>query len=466
MNYSDVWRLGLVLLLVIGSFPNDRAIAVVSLESSFSVSQSYTSNLFFEDEDEDDDFGTFLGPNFTLLYENPDLVLGATYTGRLSFFVNNPDAGRYSQNANIILDLPFLTKRYRGLTVTIDESMTFTPQLDGFSLSGAEDASTSSGGRNQNSGSATGGSGFGGGAGGTSSGTTGGGLGSSQGGSGVFTRRSNAFNNNAGVTVGYAWSRRILPSVGYTNNYLHFFSGGLQDSLTHNGRTSLSYQFTEQTSVTPSYSYSQTKFIGKSSGSTRGNKIIRHSPSLGFSHALSPSINVAVRGGVTFSKQIGATEQEQVPNPVPPPTTISVTRKIPEKFRRTIVGSAGISKSYTQGKVGINFSQSVSNGVGLAAQTNRSRNVTGRINHALSQRMDAFGSVGWAANDSIDGDAFDTTTYRIQTGLGYTFASWLSGNFYYSHIRQSSSGSAATDLNVDQFFLGFTAVADPWIIYR
>ena len=111
-------------------------------------------------------------------------------------------------------------------------------------------------------------------------------------------------------------------------------------------------------------------------------------------------------------------------------------------------------------------SQSVGEGGGLAAQATRTRQITARVNHALSRRMNAFGSFGWAANDSIDGNAFDSNTYRIQAGLGYSFASWLLGNFNYSHIKQSSSGSAATDLNVDQFFLGLTAFADPWFLFR
>jgi len=473
MNFSSVWRVGVFLWLGVWCLPSERVLAALSLQSSFSVSESYTSNLFFEDDNKRDDFGTFLGPNFTLLFENPDIVLGATYAGRMSFFINNPDANRYNQNANIILDLPFLTKRYKRLTVTIDETMRFTPQLDAFSLSGAEDASTS-GGFNQGfggsgSGGATGGGtggtagspgGAAGSAGGAGGGFSGGGLSGVGGGTGVFTTRASAFNNNAGVTLGYAWTPRLHSSLGYTNQYLHFFSSGFQDSLRHNGRTSLSYRVTDQTSVTPSYSYSQTTFLGKSTQETRGDKIITHSPMLGVSHAFTPSLTVSLSGGVSFVKQIGA--EEEIPGTGPPP----VLRKIPEKFRRRVIGSANISKTYAQGRLTLNFSQSVGTGGGLAAQATRTRQLTARVNHALSRRLNAFGSFGWADNQSIDGNAFDSTTYRIQAGLGYSFASWLFGNFNYSHINQISAGSAANDLNVDQFFLGLTAVADPWFIFR
>ena len=466
-NIMSKVRVSVLLSLVVWQFSTGNSMALLSLQSSFSVSQSYTSNLFFSEDQERDDFGTFFGPNVTLLFQDPDLVLGVTYTGRLAFFFNNPEANRYNQNANIILDLPFLTKRYKGLTITVDETMRFTPQLDAFSLSGAQDASTSGDPFRGNN--ASGGTGGGGGNLGTQSGGVGGGggafgqasgLGGVGGGTGVFTTRASAFNNNAGITLGYAWNPRMHSSVSYTNRYLHFFSSGFQDSLTHNGRTALSYRVTDQTSLSPSYFYAQTNFIGRSTRETQGDKIISHGPQLSVSHSLTRTLSFSVSGGVTFVKQIGASERVRGPG-----DTFTIV-PIPEKFRKRVVGSASINKNYTQGNITVSASQAVGTGGGLAAQATRTRTVTARIQHALSRRMNAFGSFGWSENDSIDGNAFNSTTYRIQTGLGYSFASWLLGNFNYSHIKQSSDGTAANDLNVDQFFLGLTAIADPWIIDR
>ena len=330
-------KIGLGYLVLVGILIPCQAIASLSLQSSFSVSQTYTSNLFFEEANERDDFGTYLGPNFTLLFENPDIVIGGTYSGRMAFFINNSDANRYNQNANIILDLPFLTKRYKRLTVTIDENMRFTPQLDAFSLSGAEDISTSSGafrgsgsstrgvaGAGGGAGGAGGGAGgTGGGAGGTGGGAGGGaggglgggGLAGAGGGTGVFTTRASAFNNNAGIRLGYTWSSLVQSSLAYSNRYLRFFSSGFQDSLRHSGRASLSFRVTDQTTITPSYFYAQTNFLGKSTQETQGDKIIRHGPRLSVSHQLRPSWTISVSGGVSFVKQIGAKEFVRVPNP-------------------------------------------------------------------------------------------------------------------------------------------------------
>lgn len=455
MNYSAVWRAGVLLLLCVGILATDRAFAALIFESSFSVAQSYTDNLFFDESGSEADFGTFLGPNLSLTYENPDIVLGATYFGRLALFINNSNANTYIQGINFILDLPFLTKRYEKLTVSIDEGMTFTPQLDAFSLSGAEDENVL-----RNRGGAGGGRGLGGGgAGGDAEGAPGGPQGGLGGGTrGVFTRRADAFLNRAGITLGYAWSPRVKPTLAYTNQYRHFFSSGFQDSIRHGVDLGLGYNVNQRTRVTPTYSYFQTDFIGDTEGGgTSADKIIGHAGHLGVSYRFTPTLTGSINGGVTFSKQKGAEETDEA----------GMTEQLTDKWRRNFTGFATLNKTYSrQGRVSLTVGQTIGSGGGLASQTTRTRIATGRINHSLSQRMSATASLGWAKNDSTDGDAFEASTWRIQAGLGYTFTAWLFGNLGWSHIHQKSDGSAANDLNVDSVFLGLTAVADPWLIYR
>ncbi len=444
--------------------------ATLSLQSSISLTETYTDNLFFRDNDREDDFGTLFGPDLTLLFENPDIVIGATYTGRMSLYVNNSDANRYNQNANIILDLPFLTKQYRGLMVSIDETMNFTPQLDAFYFSEAENASTLQGANpvlsgtggagggsgTPGSGTASGGAGSIGGAGSGSVGSIGG-TGGTQ---GIFTSRASAFYNRAGVRLGYDWSPRLNTSLGYTNQYRHFFSSGFQDSLTHTGTFSVPYRTTEFTTVTPSYSYRQTDFLGKSTQNTSADRIIVHTAQVGLTHAFTSSLSASVSGGVAFVKQQGATEQ------VPVAGGGTQERQVDSKFRRGFIGSANLTKTFQRGSLGLSAQQTVGSGGGLASQATRTRSVTGRGNYALTARMNAFASAGWAENDSIGGIAFDTTTYRVQTGLGYSFTQWLFGNLSYSRIDQRSRGTVATDVVVNQVFLNITAVADPWFLVR
>jgi predicted porin len=207
--------------------------------------------------------------------------------------------------------------------------------------------------------------------------------------------------------------------------------------------------------VTPSYSYFQTKFTGNSTQDTSADKIISHRTGLGITHTFTPSISGSINGGVTFSKQKGAEETEG-----------GTTEQITDKWRKNFTGGASLSKTYSRGSVHLTVRQNIGFGGGLASQSTRTRTVTGRIGHALTQKMNGFASLGWAKNDSVDGNAFDTNTYRIQAGLGYPFTAWLFANLSYSHIEQKSNGSAADDLRVDSVFLGLTALADPWVLIR
>ncbi|MDT3778206.1 hypothetical protein PJI16_11630 [Nitrospira sp. MA-1] len=454
MRNQNVFRPGMVFLCLAIAYPSSLVLAALTLESSFNLTETYTDNLFYNDKDKEDDFGTLAGPNLELRYDNPDIVLGATYFGRFAAFVNNPDQNRYIQNANILLDLPFLTKRYKKLIVTIDETMNFTPQLDAFSLSGAQDASTTYSGRGGTDSGGTGGT----------VGAAGGALGGSGisqgtgGTQGVFTSRASAFSNMSGITVGYAMTPSVTPTFSYKNQYLHFFSSGFQDQLTHIGRFALSYGKSEQTTIIPSYTYLQTDYLGTPTQVTVSDKLISHQPRLTISHNFTPLLTGALQGGAAFSKQIGAKETQD---------NGATTQELSDKWQSTFIGGATITKSYRNGNISLNVDQTIGGGGGLASQETRTQTLTGRIQHSLSTKLNGFASFGYARNKSTqDGNAFDTNTYRVQGGISYAFLNWLSGNVSYSHINQKSKGLAVGDIKVNQVFFGLTAFADPWVLMR
>ena len=442
----------------------DWANAALSLQTSFNVTETYTDNFFYQEKDKEDEFGTNVGPNLTLLFQNPDIIIGATYFGRVQLFVNNFDRSRYTQNANIILNLPFLTKQYRGLSVTIVEDMNFTPQLDAFSFTESQNASSSPGANPAlNPNGSTGGTGTSGaGAAGLGRGSFGGasGIGGTGGTQGVFTNRSSAFFNRAGLTLGYAWTPRLTPTLGYMNQYRHFFSSGGQDSLSHTGTFSLPYLVSPYTTVAPTYSYRQTEFLGKSTQTTSADRIITHSSLLALTHSFSQTVSGTISGGVAFVKQKGATQQ------VPVAGGGTQQQDINDKFVARGIGSATISKTFPRGSMGLSVNQGIGNGGGLGAQATRTRTITGQINYLFTPLLNVFASAGWATNDSINGNAFDTGTYRVQTGLGYLFTRWLQGNIGYSHINQRSNGTVANDIVVNQVFWGLSAIADPWYLMR
>ncbi|MCA9499052.1 MAG: hypothetical protein KC588_07645 [Nitrospira sp.] len=439
MDNRGVLRLAIFILFWVMAHPPSLVVAALTLESSFNLTQAYTDNLFYNDNNKEDDFGTFLGPNLELKYANPDIVIGGLYFGRFVTYVNNPDQNRYIQNANIILDLPFLTKQYKNLTVKIDEAMTFTPQLDAFSLSGAQDVFTTpsvqgGAGASQISGASEG-------------------VGGTQ---GVYTSRASSFLNRAGITLGYTWSPRLTPTLAYNNQYRHFFSSKFQDSMIHTGSFSLPYEVRNAT-IGALYSYRQTEFIGTSTENTSADQIISHNIQLQISSNITPSLTGSIRGGMAFTKQKRAEEFEGGGS----------TTDLSNKWQTNPIGGATLTKTYQNGSISLDASSTIGSGGGLASQATQTQIITGSIHHNLSLKMNVFASIGYAQNRSIgDGNALDVKTYRIQHGFGYRFFSWLSGNLIYSHIDQRSHGSAAGDVHVNEIFFGLSAIADPWVLIR
>ncbi len=217
---------------------------------------------------------------------------------------------------------------------------------------------------------------------------------------------------------------------------------------------------TEYTTITPSYKYRQTEFLGKSTQTTSADRVVSHKAQMGLTYLFTPTLSGTIFGGVAFVKQVGATEQIQLSGGG------TQDRALGDKFIGSFVGSANLTKTLQRGTLGLSAIQTIGSGGGLASQATRSRTVTGRGSYLLTPRLNTFASVGWARNDSVDGNAFKATTYRVQTGLGYSFNEWLSGNVSYSRIDQRSKGTVATDVVVNQAFLSLTAVADPWFLYR
>ena len=426
-----------VLLIFFSVFFQARAEAILTFDAGFFVTETYTDNLFFSENQKEDDFGTYLGPILNIKFENPDVVLGVEYRGTVQLWVNNTQANTYTQNSNITLDLPFLEKRYRGLSVQITENFNFTPQLDAFSLSLADQNNTagiSNQGNQDNE--AT---------------------------QGAFTSRANVFQNNAGLRIGYEWTARLNTNISYQNRYTHFFSGGLQDSISHTGSGGGNYRVNNETTVGLTYSFTQTDYTnnpnqtGGQLDRTRTHRIIGS-----LSYQFTPSLTGDISGGPGVTRSRGSAVSLLDPPPGVQPEIVQVSN---EKQVTTII-SANLVKTYQQGQMGISYNQNIGDGGGLLNQPVESKTVTGRIFHEISRKLGGFISFGWAKNKSVSGNSFRSTSYRIQTGLDYVLASWLTGNFSYSYLNQDSKGASARSATVNQFFLGLTAYAPPWRIFN
>ncbi|WP_447968792.1 hypothetical protein [Nitrospira sp. M1] len=413
--------------------------ATLTLQSSLNVTETYTDNLFFESKkNKRDDFGTFVIPSLTLTYESPDVVLSGRYSGVAQFYVNHPGANTYIHRTNIGIDLPFLTKRYKGLEIRLIESFNFTPALQGFSFEGdpANQDNPLPGQAGQ--GGRVGGSGFGGG------GFGGGGLGGGgiAGGStpignqGVFTGRrgSNSFQNRAGVVVRYHLSPRWVPNARYVNRYVTFTDPDLNDSLTHTLGAGTSYIVSPRTRLNANYRASISDI-------RRGDTVVTHSIRGGFSHTLTPTVNFRASAGVSYTESAD---------------------------RITFSGNANISKSFEAGLLAINYFQGVTPGGGLSTSGVLTQRGTATWSYPISERVSGFLAGGVAKNKSLTGNEVDVTSYQGQVGFSALLLPWLSGNISYSYIKQNSDGSATASrtATVNQGFIGLTARLPDWRIMR
>ena len=439
MGASDhkVLRIAKMLVSIMLVMPLLTTQAALTLNSSLSVTETYTDNLFFESQrNKRDDFGTFVVPSVTLSYITKDIELQGTYTGIAQFYVNNSSANAYTHNSNFVIDLPFLTKRYKGLEVKLIETFNFSPQLRGFAFSGdptQEDASSafrSSSGRGiAGTGGLGGGTGIGGGnVGGGISGLNGGSLGNNAiGNQGVFTGRggSNAFQNTAGVRVRYELSPRWTPTADYRNNYVTFTDPELNDSLTHTIGAGLGYQLSPRTQLQGNYTTNITSISG-------GDSFITHNVTFGGTHQLTPTLNTASQVGASFTESVE---------------------------RVTFTTNSSIAKLFDRGSLTLNLNQGITPGGGIASSATLSRTIVGTVNYSFSERVSGFLLGGYGENKSLSGNSVDLTSYQGQAGISVLLLEWLDGDISYSYIKQTSDGTASggRDATVNQIFIGLSA---------
>ena len=419
---SSVWLVCIVFYLLASV---QTLFAEVTLNSSINVTETYTDNLFFESKrNKRDDFGTLIIPSLTLRYVSRDVILSGTYAGVAQFYVNNSNANAYTHNANFGIDLPFLTKRYKGLEVRLIESFNFTPALQGNSFSGDPGDQNNLLPGQQGQGGIAGG--------------TGGIAGTSTpiGNSGVFTGRSgsNSFQNRAGIVVRYNLSPRWVPNARYENRYVTFSDRELNDSLTHSLGTGISYILSPRTQLNANYGANINDING-------GDTVVSHSVTGGVAHTLTPTITTNVNAGLSFTQDVD---------------------------RVTFTSNANISKSFDPGSVTLNYSQGITPGGGLATSGVLTQRGILTGNYPLTERLSGSVSGGVAKNKSLSGNSVDVTSYQGQIGLGMTLLEWLTGSVSYSYIRQKSKGTSVggRTATVNQGFIGLTARLPDWRIAR
>ena len=414
-----------------------RAHATLTLDSSVSVGETYSNNLYFTFANKHDDFGTFVKPRLTLKYASEDIVVNGTYTATGQMWVNNPGANTIVQGARFRFDLPFLTRRYKRLEVNLHENFNITPQLPAF-VSVADDQSTGTGLGNIR----RVGGGFQGSQGGAGFGAN------SLGNQGIMTRRStSAYQNRAGFGLTYHLTPTLSPTLEYANNIRKFTSSQFQGSTTHRVNLQIEKKVNPQFGVHLAYKFQDTQFDSNGPSTTsiavggRGSGI-SHSLRSGINYQVDPTLPIYAQAGVTYTN----------------------TERRSERINFT--GIARVAKNFSDGVINLNFRQRIGSGGGLAAATTLSQTVFLSGNKIVTQYVSLFGGFGFARNTSLSGGTIDLRTYQGNGGISVTLLSWLNGVASYAYQNQDSTGTAGNSAQSHSVFVGLSGVAPSWRIFK
>jgi len=442
---QKVFFLFSVLLFHFSSFPSTiQAQSTLTLDTSMSVAETWTDNLFFTFANKEDDFGTIINARIALDYESKYVIVRGAYAPTGQIFVNNSSANTFNHGSDLDFDLPFLTKRFKRIEVKFDESFNISTQLPAFSGNSPRGSGAI---RSQGT-SGLGGAplqGAGGGLGGI--GGVGGVAGNSLGNQGIFTNRSTtAIQNRAGVRVRYLLTESITPFLNYTNNYNKFTSSGGQDSMRHTLRTGSAYQATARTELNGFYQIRLIEFIGSGSTALQGpggsGSTTSHSVGMGVHHDFTPTLQVTVNGAATLTE-----------------TEVS-------SGQLNFTGGGNISKQFPDGQIAFRFTQQIGSGGGLAASATLSQNAVLTFSKVLTRYISGFADFGYGRNRSLSGATVKTDTYQIRTGVSVAILSWLFGSASYSYVNQDSTGAFGNTAQSNQVFFGLTANAPSWRILK
>ena len=414
-----------VMAIAIGVY--ESAQARVLLNSNVSVGGIYTDNLFFSETNRVDSYGITVGPSFNLSYTSPDVILGLGYGGVGQVFPDETGANRYIQSASTYLDLPFLTKRIKGLEVRLIENVTFTPSLDGFGEVDQTGATLSNPGVGAAGSSALGGTGLG----GTGTGGVGGNISgvAGVGNQGLQIQRTNVFRNLAGFQLSYIATRRLSFNGSYRNLITIFTEDGFRNSNINTITGGATYAFYVTPTTTGNLNYQFTPIISDIS-----NPIIRHRIGVGGSHLFTPTLSINGSVGAAIIQ----TEATQA------------------------FASLSLNKFFEGGGATLRYSQGTGLAQGFANSATLNQLVALTVSHGLGEFLTGFVQLNGARNNSLSGNDIDVLAYGGGAGLTMRILEWLSGGITYNYFKQDNQGGTFgvdADRNFVSVFL--TGFADP-----
>ena len=344
----------------------------VTLTPSISVSEEYNDNIFLDNRDRQWDFITSFSPALTLYVNRPSYQLSAGYSFSADVYAREDRLSNAFDRQNFVA-----TGLYRltpGVTLTASDAFAYD--------------------RNSNRVAAQ----------------------------GFSSGRQKSWSNT--FTPGMTWQMTPQNSLGLSATYgvLRFEGAGTGvDSDTIGFQSNLSHAFTSRFSGIVAYGFTYLDPQGQDVSRT-------HTPTVGFSYVLTPTLTASVTGGASVTELGGDTFASPA-------------------------GTASLVQVFSFGSAGLQYNRGVSVAGGFGG-TNNTQTVSATLTLStllrglfvvLSPAYSTSESVGPKRTGQVNVEAV-----TLNLGATYQIAQYVALFGGYTFLRQRTGGSSSIQLDADQ----------------
>lgn len=243
---------------------------------------------------------------------------------------------------------------------------------------------------------------------------------------GIVTGRTTQFNNTVSAGLSKKLSVPTSVNLDYKYEIQRYVSANLVNSTEHDFLLAMTHQITPADKINAGAEFRYLESVDFSRQRV-------YKASVGDSHFFSKTFSIDANGGVSMY----------------PDSTSNYT---PYAFV-----DVSLKKSWKKTNMNIRYQRDLEAGGGLTSGIVANQSADLGIQTILAKKLSGNLSGTYATNKSPSGSSLDIVSYSGTTGLVYEILAWLKGQLQYSYFKQNSHGTASSDFNRNQVFVGLTA---------
>lgn len=218
-------------------------------------------------------------------------------------------------------------------------------------------------------------------------------------------------------------------SIGFnaSENLLEFEDAALVDTRTDSAAITVNYRISDNTTVSPVYSFSNMDF-------DTGESIQSHTASVSAAYRYSPTIDLNASTGLVYSTAgDGSTDWQ---------------------------AGAGFVKALPRGSFSASYARGITDTSGLTDQLNINDTLTAALSRSLTERLNLGLSASYSLNRTKPVSTVDICSYQAGINASWQARNWLSLGAGYSYFNQDSRGTSGID--VERNILSVNFIIQPY----